>query len=90
MKSKVLNLIFKIITESIRVLGSIPSEFAVEALGRILFDPEQEMAARKIALDCLSRSPYAAGRRLLSDFPVHFPNDPLAGDCQKLLGSTSS
>ena len=52
--------------------------------------PGQEMAARKVALDCLSRSPYAAGRRLMSDFPVHFPNDPLATDCQKLLGATSS
>ena len=76
------------IEKAIRVLGSIPSEFAVEALGRILFDAEQGMAARKIALDCLSRSPYAASRKFLSDFPARFPNDPLAADCRKLLGAT--
>jgi hypothetical protein len=74
--------------KAIRVLGSVPSEFAVEALGRILFDAEQGMAARKIALDCLSRSPYAASRKFLSDLPARFPNDPLAADCRKLLGAT--
>ena len=71
-----------------RVLASVSSESAVEALGRILFDPEQSVAVRKVALDCLSRSPYAAGRRFLNDFPVRFPNDPLAADCHKLLGVT--
>jgi HEAT repeat protein len=78
------------IERAIRVLGSVPSEFAVEALGRILFDAEQWMAARKAALDCLGRSPYATVKKLLVDFLRLFPNDPLLADCQKLLGATSS
>ena len=53
-------------------------------------DLEQGLAIRKVALDCPSRSPYAAVRRLLSDFPALYPNDPLAADCLKLLESVST
>ena len=53
---------------AVRVLATIPSARALEALGKVLFDAGQALPVRKAALEALNRSPFALARRLLAEF----------------------
>jgi len=74
--------------KAVRVLAAIPSESAGQVLGMVLFDTGQAPSVRKSALDALSHCPFSFVGPFLAEFARHAPSDPLAEECQRILGSS--
>jgi HEAT repeats len=73
--------------KAVRSLAAIASERAVEVLGKVLSDTGQAPFVRNTALVALGYSSPPLARRILAEFVRFAPNDPLATECRRILGS---
>jgi hypothetical protein len=74
---------------AVRVLAAVPSELALQALSGILFNRWQDISVRRAALTALGRHTMPRARQLLVEFSAVSTDDPLAAECQKILGPAS-
>ena len=74
--------------KAVRVLAGVNTDRATEALGRVVSDAGHALPIRKTALEALSRSPLAIAQEFLTGFARGSPNDPLAAECRKILGTS--
>lgn len=74
----------------VQCLAAIPSEHALEALGKAMFDNDMPLPVRRAALRAVGRSSFARARQLLTEFSQKATGDPLAGECQRLLAAPHS
>lgn len=73
--------------KGVRVLAAIQSEEALQALADLLSNQKLDFAVRKVALNALNRNATPRARELLGEFARQAATDPLAAECQKLLGT---
>jgi len=73
--------------KAVRSLASIGSNPALAVLGKVLADSGQAPFVRNTALLALGGSSLPSAKQILGEFIRVSPNDPLAAQAQKILGS---
>jgi hypothetical protein len=71
--------------KAVQALAVISSERAVGVLGAALSDPGHAPMVRRAAADALARSPQPIARRLMAEFILRAPDDPLAIGIRRAL-----
>ncbi|MGA3326525.1 MAG: HEAT repeat domain-containing protein [Terriglobia bacterium] len=74
--------------KAVRALASIGSEQALQVLGKVLSDSGQAPSVRHIALLALGGNSLPSAKRILAEFILLAPHDPLATQGKKFLTSS--